>query len=400
MNIQRLLASLTLSESSLENLMRRPAPLMSQGQWLGLLFIAISGLITYKIARVYLTGVVRRIYNRAHVTYRPELERRIAWPITLLVFSGVWEMVVPFLDFPKRTEKFLMMAGGVVFAMGAFIALLHLVDLVGEFYERKMAEGHGLGELVAPLAHKAGKFFVCGLGVVFIGDALGLDMKGLVAGLGIGGLAFALAAKDTLANVLASFTVVADSPFNIGDWVKIGNDLEGSVESVGLRSTRIRTLRNTLVTVPNGQLVNLNIDNFGARHYFVTRVTIGLEYGTSPERIEAFCEGVRQIILNTANANKQNFLVYLNGMGASSLDVLVHVCFDVESATLDLKEKHTFFLAVLKLAKNLGVNIAFPSQTVYQRDEGPQELPSVPGNFYEWGRNEGRKIALGMDRPR
>ena len=111
-------------------------------------------------------------------------------------------------------------------------------------------------------------------------------MKSIIAGLGIGGIAFALAAKDTLSNIFGSLTVLVDRPFHIGDWVVIGGETEGNVEDVGLRSTRIRTFYDSIVTVPNGQLTNVVIDNFGQRKYRRYRTNVSVEYSTPLKRLK------------------------------------------------------------------------------------------------------------------
>jgi small-conductance mechanosensitive channel len=117
----------------------------------------------------------------------------------------------------------------------------------------------------------------------------------LLAGLGIGGIAFALAAKDTVENLFGSVTVLVDRPFQVGDWVVIG-DQEGTVEEIGFRSMRLRTFYNSRITIPNSLLVKSAVDNLGARRYRRVKCMIGVQYDTPPDRIEAFCEGIRELI--------------------------------------------------------------------------------------------------------
>ena len=135
-------------------------------------------------------------------------------------------------------------------------------------------------------------------------------MKGILTGLGIGGLAFALAAKDTLSNLFGSLTVLIDKPFRIGDWVNIGG-IEGIIEEVGLRSTRIRTFYDSLITVPNGTLTNVHVDNYGQRRSRRLNTKIGVQYDTPPERLEAFCEGIRELIRNHLKLKKMGFMCTL-----------------------------------------------------------------------------------------
>jgi MscS family membrane protein len=198
---------------------------------------------------------------------------------------------------------------------------------------------------------------------------LDFNLTGALATLGIGGLAFALAAKDTISNLFGSLTVIADRPFQIGDWIVVDGQ-EGMVESLGFRSTRIRTFYNSLITVPNSTLINAAVDNYGARQYRRYRTVLSVTYGTPPERMEAFCEAIRQVIRDSPYTRKDSFHIYFNDYGASSLDILVYMFFQVPDWGTELRERHRFNLDILRAAKRLGVDFAFPTQTLYM-ERGP-----------------------------
>ena len=141
--------------------------------------------------------------------------------------------------------------------------------------------------------------------------------------MGLGGLAFALAAKDTVANLFGSATIFASRPFQIGDWVYI-DGTEGTVESVGFRSTRVRTFYNSLISVPNAKVVDSVVDNYGARQYRRVKAMLGLTYDTPPDKLEAFVVGVRELIANHPKTRKDLFEVHFYEFGPSSLNVLVY----------------------------------------------------------------------------
>ncbi|MGR8981605.1 MAG: mechanosensitive ion channel family protein [Gammaproteobacteria bacterium] len=134
-------------------------------------------------------------------------------------------------------------------------------------------------------------------------DRIGLPAYSVLAGLGVGGLAVALAAQQTLANLLGSLIIMFEKPFAIGHWIK-ANDIEGTVEVVGFRSTRIRTFYNSLVTIPSSQLVNSTIDNMELRDYRQVKTVLNLTYDTPAGKIEAFVEGVRHILLSHPDTRK------------------------------------------------------------------------------------------------
>ena len=173
-------------------------------------------------------------------------------------------------------------------ALSTVWAAYRLVDLLAAFLHDAAAKTESkLDDAVVPLVTKTMKVFVTVMGAVFIADNLNIDVTSLLAGLGLGGLAFALAAKDVAGNLFGSVTVLLDQTFNAGDWVIIG-DVEGSVEHIGFRSTRIRTFYNSLVSVPNSNLITANVDNMGKRSYSRLTCKMSLAYNTPPDRIDAF----------------------------------------------------------------------------------------------------------------
>ena len=183
-----------------------------------------------------------------------------------------------------------------------------------------------LDDQLVPLIRKSLRFFVVTMGIILILQNNGYNVASLIAGLGIGGLAVALAARDTLANFFGSITIFLDRPFRIGDWVTIGK-VEGVVEEVGFRSTRIRTFYNSLVSVPNSNVSNSDIDNYGMREYRRLKTVLNLTYATTPEQIEAFVEGIKAIVKANKHFRQDFYEVHFTTFGAHSLDVLVYMSF-------------------------------------------------------------------------
>ena len=186
----------------------------------------------------------------------------------------------------------------------------------------------------------------------------------VLGALGIGGVALAFAAKDTLGNFFGSLTVLFDRPFAVGDWIVMG-DVDGTVEHVGFRSTRVRTFYNSIITVPNAKMVDSVVDNYGARRYRRTKTMISIQYSTSPERIDAFCEGIRELIRLHPYTRKDYYHVYFNEFAASSLDLLLYVFFEVPDWSTELRERHRLFVDIVRLAHDIGIEFAFPTQTVW-----------------------------------
>ncbi|MDE0470802.1 MAG: mechanosensitive ion channel family protein, partial [Ekhidna sp.] len=229
-----------------------------------------------------------------------------------------------------------------------------------------------LDDQLVPLLRKTLKAFVITIGTLFVLDNLNIPILPLLTGLSIGGLAFALAAQDTLKNFFGSIMIFIDKPFQVGDWITSG-DVDGTVEEVGFRSSRIRTFRNSIIYVPNSKLADNVIDNHGLRSYrrFYTQLTI--TYDTPPELIEIFVKGLRKIVDEHPVTWKENYHIYFNDMASFSLNIMFYIFFSVPTWGEELRARHEVLMSIVKLAKELGVNFAFPTQTLHV-----ENLPGQP----------------------
>ena len=189
-------------------------------------------------------------------------------------------------------------------------------------------------------------------------------------------LALALAAQDTVSNFFGSLMVILDRPFQVGDWIKTG-DVEGTVEEVGFRSTRIRTFYNSLITLPNANLIKASVDNLGDRTYRRWSTRLGIAYDTPPEKIDAFCEGIRELVRKHPYTRKDYYHVYFNEFGSDSLQILVYVFFFTPDWATELRERHRLGVDIVRLAAELEIEFAFPTQTLYLRREEWAHPPSA-----------------------
>ncbi|MEM8996699.1 MAG: mechanosensitive ion channel family protein, partial [Acidobacteriota bacterium] len=256
-----------------------------------------------------------------------------------------------------------------------------MVDIVAAVLEGRAARSENkFDDLLVPLFRKSAKLIVAAIGFVFIADNLNVDITSLIAGLGIGGLALALAAQDTVKNLFGSLTVILDQPFSVGDWVKIG-DIEGTVSELGFRSTRIKTFYDSTITLPNASLISASVDNLGARTYRRWSTTLGLAYETPAEKVEAFCEGIRELVRKHPQTRKDSYQVYLNSFSAASIDVLLYIFFQTPDWASELAARHRMALDIMRLAQSLGVEFAYPTQTLYLKRPGDPEALSPFGDY-------------------
>jgi len=349
-------------------------------QWISLGSLVLLGLVLDLFLRVFLSAITRRAVKRSGGETSDETLAKTVRPFGLLAAGSLWLFALPLIGLPAGAAQILLAAVSLFVTLAGVWSAYRITDLLSEFFTSKAAKTETkVDDLLIPLLRKTAKIFVTAFGLVYIAKALTIDIGPLLAGLGIGGIGFAFAARDTVENFFGSITVIVDRPFQIGDWVKIG-DTAGTVEELGFRSTRIRTPYNSLVTIPNGNLVRAVVDNYGKRKYRRFKTHLGLTYDTPPAKIEAFCEGVAELIRRHPYTRKDYYHVWLNEFGPSSLDVLVYMFYDVPDYQTELRERHRLLLDIIRLADRLGVQFAFPTQTLHMYSESHEaaHTPAPP----------------------
>lgn len=201
----------------------------------------------------------------------------------------------------------------------------------------------------------------------------GYDITSLLAGVGLGGLAFALAAKPTLSNWFGSLMIFTDRPFKVGDWVSIP-DGAGTVERVGWRSTRLRTFEDTLITVPNAHIADMAIENYSERRKRRIQATLGLIYSTSKEQIRTIVDNIRELLSNHEKIQDEPIIVRFTEFGASALNVKID-CYGVnEDRVSHFELVENLNLEFMAIVREAGSDFAFPSRSLYiESDESDQQ---------------------------
>lgn len=372
-------------------------------QWIGLFLIILMSFILEKVADKIITKILNRNISFINDNTGHHLKRAIK-PFGKILFLFIIMNFIGLLDFQTQTHAFIKRA--LIIAMSIIAVWLghRIIDLMTyQFTEAAKKTQTKFDDIIIPLLSKTAYVITYIIGAVLIANSLTIDVTGLIAGLGIGGLAFAFAAKDMLANFFGSIMLVLDRPFDIGDVVVIG-DIEGVVEEVGFRSTRIRTFYDSMITISNGDLMNKSINNLGKRRYRRLSTTLGLEYDTPPQKIEAFCEAIRQLILSYKWTRKDYFNVYFTNYGASSLDIQVMVFWETDDYTREQAEKHRLNIDILRIAEDMGVNFAFPTQTVHIFNGEQTDKKQIDSNdYFNEGINKAKEVIqkpLSLKNPR
>ena len=351
-------------------------------KWLGMFFSILLGMIVSRIASTILLRFVRRSFREKQFRLDEKLEKGFIRPVRIGIMAWVWWLAIKPLMLPEAVLLPLKTMIITVSSSAFVWAVYRLVDIIGNYIAKKaQMTDNKYDDLVVPLIVRSLKVFVIFIGFIFVCQMNDWKYQTALAGFGLVGMATALAAKDTLGNVFGSLTVLVDRPFQIGDWIQVDN-IDGSVESVGIRSTRVRTFYNSVLIVPNSILTTAVIDNYGERKYRRLKMDIGITYDTPPEKIDAFCEGIRELIRQHPYTRTDYFHVYLNTMGDSSLNIMLYCFHECPDWSTELRERHRLLLDIIRLAKALGVEFAFPTSTLYMQAQAgaPQEAINVDEN--------------------
>ncbi len=337
-------------------------------QWLGLLLGLFIGLL-FRLLTILILAIYKSLSIAQRFAWKKQLLNQIERPISLLVAAVFWYFWMFYLKLEGLSfsivNGLIQIVFGVAFTWAAYIC----VSVLGTYFKEKaIGTESTLDDQLIPFLEKALKLTIVLLGILVVLQNMGVNVFSLLAGLGLGGLAFALAAKDTAANLFGSIMILIDRPFKIGDWV-VMDGTEGTVEEIGFRSTRVRTFYNSLITVPNANVANVQIDNMGVRQYRRTSTTLGVTYDTSMERMNQFVEGIRKIITSNRISRKDYFHVYFSGYGDSSLNILVYFFLITNDWAEELKERENIYTEIYKLADEMGVEFAFPTRTLHVHNQ-------------------------------
>ncbi|HJQ98527.1 MAG TPA: mechanosensitive ion channel family protein [Candidatus Polarisedimenticolaceae bacterium] len=352
--------------------MHRMGPLgLELWQLLGFLVLLIGGWFVSHAATNSLTGLLRPIVNRTRAAFDDRLLESMYRPFRFTLWTILLAIGVHLLHISVRAavwiDRFLLAF--------AFVAAVRIVAGFSEAWaraaqQRLEREGHRSGAGVVNVINRVVKALLGCIAIIGLLQAFGFNVTGLLAGLGIGGVAIALAAQKTIENLFGGLTVMADKPVRIGDFCRFG-DKSGWVEDIGFRSTRIRTLDRTILSVPNSEFSTVQIENLAERDRMRLFATLGLRYETSPDQLRAVLASLRKILIGHPKVNADQLRVRFTSFSASSLDVEVNAYVMTNDASEFQAIREDLFLRFMEAVRDAGTGFAFPSQTVYlSRDRG------------------------------
>ena len=349
-----------------------PEPLLRPGprellwwQWLALPLLALLswalGFVFGRLTRALLTPLVKR--TSAH--WDDDILLRIGAPLTLAWMLAVAAMLLPWLGLYQPAEQFMLQLLRVLALATFFWALARCVDMaVSVTASSSWGSAHPASGALLSLTGRIAKVGILAVAAIALLSALGYPVASLLAGLGIGGLALALAAQKTVENLFGAFSITVDQPFRTGDFVRI-EDFVGTVELIGLRSTRVRTLDRTLVSIPNGKLADMRLESFAARDRIRLACTLGVEYGTTAAQMRQIIAGFERVLREHPKIWPDAVIVFFTAFADSSLNIDVMAWFQTSDWNEFQAIRQEVLLSFMHVVEEAGSSFAFPTRTLH-----------------------------------
>jgi len=344
---------------------------LNQGTLGILLALVLLGFIIRLLAMELVTRVFSKLAKRSPIAAKTISERRgaLGTAAAAALFWQVSEQLALDMDLAVSS---VMMPNAAAFWLPALAQLLMLgallswalkeVELVGAVVDwwADDDELDGTEKTLISALESVLRFLIVIFGAILIANALDFNLATLMAGMGISGLALALAAKDTISNFFGAITVLIDRPFKVGDWILTKNT-EGEVIEIGLRTTLLRTSLDTIITLPNANLVSQAVENYGKRRWRRYRPTFHLALDSNPDKVKKFCGGILEMIAeNPQTLRESSSWACVETLGPQSIDVNVNMYWDIDSGKTERLAREVFLLSVMKLAISLGLHFYEP----------------------------------------
>jgi MscS family membrane protein len=344
-------------------------------QWLIALGFFVFFIILRRPLAHFFIGFLRKLTSKTKTTLDDTFIEVIEPPLRLVfVLIGLYAMFAT-LTLHSTLQQFISHFFSSMVAFTLFWALYRGVNVFSDFlhaYDGKVA--NRLSTDLALFLVKGLKLILLVMGFVVIVQEWGYNFTGFLASLGLGGLAFALAAKDTAANLFGSLVIFSDKPFDVGDWIQTP-EVEGTVEAIGIRSTKVRTFDKALVAVPNATLANSPITNWSRMTMRRIKMTVGLTYSTTSSQMQNILNEIRTLLQEDADINKQTIMIHFTDFQDSALGIFCYFFTNTTNWQEYLIVRERINLAIMKIVEDNKASFAFPSQSVYIESMPENQTP-------------------------
>jgi MscS family membrane protein len=339
-------------------------------------FLGLIGLVAFYSATVLLnrilTPLVSRMWNAAFRRGRP-FGNVLPVPARLLIVALAGKWVLSSLSLSLFVREFWSNAASMLTIASVVWLLILLNGEIEQYIHRFLPfTNRAAASQLLRLLRRTADVLVIFAGLLATLRLLSIDPTPALAGLGVGGIAVALAAQKTLENIVAGASLIFDQAVRVGDYLKVGT-IEGIVDHIGLRSTRIRTPDRTVVSVPNAQIASTSLESISARDKFWFHPVVGLRYETTPTQLRTVVNGIRQTLEAHPSVDTRSVRVRFVRLGAFSLDVEINAYLDARDWNHFLEVQEELLFSITEIVSAAGTAIAFPTQTMYVANAQPSE---------------------------
>jgi MscS family membrane protein len=344
---------------------------ISLWQWIALLaLVFVAYMLGYLVARLAVRGGLS-LARRTTTPWDDILIERSAAPARLVLSLLIFYLGTLALGLTSGAEGSMAVIAKMVAVFAATWLAMRLVDLFANFADQKLdVRGDAGTKTLVPMGRRIVKVFLFAIAVLSLLQNLGFNITSILAGLGIGGLAVALAAQKTLENVFGGLMVVLDRPVKIGDFCAVGDHM-GTIEDIGMRSSRLRTLDRTVVSIPNSEFSNDRIENYTVRDRFFLKTVLQVGYDTTPDQMRYLLVEFRRMLHAHPKVLPTPLRTRFVNFGAHSLDIEIFAYIAASDFNDFTAAREDIFLRIMDIVDGSGAYFAYPSQTLYLgRDAG------------------------------
>ena len=349
-------------------------------RWIGLVLLAFALAAISKLLSRSALWLTHEGLRRAAPKWDLSMLRTFVGPLRLLLSVSLFRAGMEWFAPSALLRLYLGRTLALLFFWGIFWLCAVIIDAVIRHLRRRLEAKHrAFSYSVLPLAGRVFKIVVLLLAFAAVLGEWGYNTSTLLAGLGIGGVAIALASQKTIENLFGSVSVISDRPVSVGEFCKFGNSM-GTVEDIGLRSTTIRTLDRTLLTVPNGSFSTMALDNFDRRDKMLFHVTLNLRRDTTPDQMRVLLQAITKLLRNASKLEAGGLPARFVGIGSYSLDIEIFAYVRTLDGDEFMKVQQDLFLSIMDAVQAAGTALALPTQASVDYGSKPASAPSSNGS--------------------
>jgi MscS family membrane protein len=335
------------------------------GHWAAIFLIAAVALVTAGLLTFGVIYLIRRVWPASRSGYVSRVLDAFVVPIRIYISLGIFVVLAGASGISIVARQNFTLLAEIAAWLSLWWFLWRIIDIVAHSVQDHMIRENkrsGLSSVI--FFRRSARLVLAGIAIALALDRIGWNVTGWFAALGIGGLALVFGAQKTLENFVVGLTLIIDQPLRVGDFCKIG-EIKGTVEDIGMRSTRMVTLDGTRVTIPNGTLSTTTIENFALREHFLFHPTLELRHETTPDQLQQLLTKLRDLLKKSPHIEKESPRVWLAGLGKDSIRVEIFSYVATDSIDVFNKAREDLLLRIINIIDECGVKFALPSQSIY-----------------------------------